>query len=408
LVVIFKVQKLELGSKKVQQIKNVQLFLMLIRCILNFIENLRMKSKLNILLSFFFIPGFLFSQSKIGQNLSLRLDGHYGFVIPEYQHFNYLVEKPISGLELSLLKKTTGKTIWEQAYKYPEYGLTFSMSTLGNREVFGNEFALYPFVQSFIIRKEKFQLTNQFGLGIGYATKKFDLENNFENISVGSNLNIHFNFKLGTRFILTKRLSINSGLSFSHYSNANMAEPNLGLNLVTAYLGLNYAAGETTEFKKNEMVQFQPNHEFVFIYAAGGKHTRALQSTIYFTSSMSLEYKYQWKRKFHFGGGVDIFYDSATETEMSSPGNSEYKPIYDFRSGIHLSQELVYDRFSFILQEGIYIGLTDHVDHAVMYNRAILRWKFKEHLLLHISMKSHLHILDYPEVGFGYYFTRNK
>lgn len=355
-----------------------------------------------------FLPSSLFSQTKFSQNLSTRVDAHYGFVLPEYKHFTYLVEKPITSFDLSLLKKTTGKTIWEQAYKYPEYGLTISFSTLGNQSVFGNEIAIFPFAQVFLIRKQKFQLSNQFGLGLGYATKKFDLETNYENISVGSHFNIHFNYKLGTRFRITDKFSLNTGLSFSHYSNANMAEPNLGVNLFTAFAGINYAIGEQTEFTKSEIIQHNPKYEFAFIYAPGGKHTRALQSTVFFTSSLSTEYKYHWKRKFHIGGGLDLFYDSSTKTEMSSPGKNDYKPIYDFRSGIHFSQELVYDRFSFILQEGIYIGLTNKVDKSVMYNRAILRWKFNDHFLMSISMKSHLHILDYPELGFGYFFTRTK
>ena len=56
------------------------------------------------------LPLTLYSQ-KPGNNLSLRFDGNYGFVLPEYQHFNYLVEKPILGFELSLTKKTTGKPV---------------------------------------------------------------------------------------------------------------------------------------------------------------------------------------------------------------------------------------------------------------------------------------------------------
>lgn len=350
-----------------------------------------------------------FAQEKtpFSNNLWLRVDGHYGFVIPEYKHFNLLVNKPTQALEVSLFKRTTGKTDWEQLYKYPEYGLTLQYTSLGNNEILGHEIGLFPFVQSFIIRKPKFQFTHLFGFGLGYATKRFDIESNYNNISVGSHLNIHFNFKLGTRFVLSPKWSFQSGLSFTHYSNANMAEPNLGVNLFSAFAGLSFAAGQQDDFKKTEIAQHVPKHEFALIYAAGGKHTRALQSTIYFTSSISGEYKYHWKRKLHIGAGADVFYDSSTETEMGAD-NTVHKPIYDFRTGIHISQELVYSKFSFILQEGVYLGLTDHVDHATMYNRGILRWKFNDHFLMHISMKSHLHILDYPELGFGYFFVKKK
>lgn len=348
------------------------------------------------------------AQSTFSENLYVRADAHFGFVIPEYKHFTYLVNEPVKSFELSISKQTTGKSIWEQAYKFPEYGITFLFTTLGNQNVFGDELAIYPYVQTALIRRPRFVLSNQFGLGYGYATKKFDLESNYQNVSVGSHSNLHFNFKLSSKWQLSKKASLNTGLSFTHYSNANMAEPNLGVNLFTAFAGINYAVGEQTEFTKIEMLQHEIKHEFAFIYAAGGKHTRALQSTVYFTSSASAEYKFHWKRKLHLGGGLDLFYDSSTKTEMSAPGKSDYKSIYDFRTGIHLSQELVYDRFSFILQEGFYIGLIDRVDKSFMYNRGILRWRFNDHLLIHVSMKSHLHVLDYPELGFGYYFTKKK
>ena len=93
---------------------------------------------------------------------------------------------------------------------------------------------------------------------------------------------------------------------------------------------------------------------------------------------------------------------------MSGPGKEPYKPIDDFRTGLHLSQEIAYGPFSFILQEGLYIGLTNKVDqNKLMYNRAIVRYNFNDRFLVHITMKSHLHILDYPEVGFGYWVKGN-
>jgi hypothetical protein len=340
------------------------------------------------------------------KNLAVRTDFHYGFVIPEYQHFNYLVNKPVVSGEISLFRQSVGRNYWEPLYKYPEAGLTLQFTTLGNKEVFGNEFGLFPYVQTPFIRREKFVFFNQFGLGVGYATKKFDLETNYENISVGSHLNVHFNFKLGSKFRLNKHLWINSGLSFTHYSNANMAEPNLGVNLFTAFAGMNYQITQVPVRIEKPIGSHQQKHEFALIYSAGGKHTRALQSAVYFTSSASVEYKHHTFRKIHFGGGIDLSYDSATETEMSIPGKSNYQRRYDYRTGVHLSQELVYDRFSFILQQGFYVGLTDQVNKSFMYNRANLRWKFNEHILMHVSMRSHLHILDYPEIGVGYYFLK--
>ncbi|MFN5912037.1 MAG: acyloxyacyl hydrolase [Bacteroidota bacterium] len=347
-----------------------------------------------------------FSQSQ-KENLSLRVEGNGGVLVPEYQLFNQFAKDYIYGVEISLEKQSSGKRESDQIFNYPAFGGTLLYSTLGNDDVFGQELALYGYFLNHFIRKERFQLNHQFGLGLGYATKRFDLADNFQNVAVGSHLNIHFNYKIGVACKLSEKIRITSGLSFTHYSNANMAEPNLGLNWLSIYLGSYYALGKEIIEPRRELTDFKGSNEFAIVAAAGGKHTRALQSTIYFTSSLSAEYRRHISRKIRLGAGMDLFYDSSTETEMSVPGKPTYKPIHDFRTGIHLSQEIAYDRFSFILQEGIYIGLRNTVDTGrQMYNRGIIRYKINDQLLVHISMKSHLHILDYPEIGFGYWIKR--
>lgn len=351
---------------------------------------------------------FMFAQSDSSKTVSIRTNIFTGVVLPEYNFYDYLIQKPAFGMECSLTKKTTGKTLWEQLYKYPEYGLTFFYTTIGNKNVFGNELAIFPYVKTFLINTSIFKLTNEFGLGLGYATKKFDIKTDYENVAIGSHLNIHFNYKLGTTWVFTRNFSLSTGLSFTHFSNANMAEPNLGINIVSVFAGVNYAIGQKSMIKKQELEKHQPKQELAFVYAPGGRHSRALDSKVYFTSSISVEYKYHLKRKLHIGGGLDLFYDSSSKVEMSVSSNEPYKSIYDYKSGIHISQEILYDRFSVILQEGVYVGLIDHINGSYFYNRAILRWKFTNHFFMNISMKSHLNILDYPELGFGYYVTSKK
>ncbi len=365
-------------------------------------------SWINFFILLLVIPGRLFSQNKKEKNISLKSQLHYGFNLPEYKFFNTFVNEPIVSSELSLNKKTIGKNIWEQVYGYPEYGISFLYTTLGSKTVLGQELALYPYFINHIVRREKFQLTSLIGVGVGYTTKKFDLVSNPQNVAVGSHFNIHFNYKIGSSFRIVNRLWLNTGFSFSHFSNGNTAEPNLGVNYLTAFVGLQYDFADYIPLKVNTILPYEKQHEWAFVYAFGGKHTRALQSKYYFTSSFSAEYKYQLKRKLHLGAGLDLFYDSSTKIELSIPGKEKYKPQFAYRTGFHIAEEFVYDRFSFILQQGVYLGLTDRVNQYRIYNRAILRWKFNQNILANISFKSHLHILDYPELGIGYYFTSKK
>lgn len=346
-------------------------------------------------------------QGKWGKNAWLTYQFNAGFVIPEYSNITYSVNSPIQLHTLSWNKRSTGKTLTEQLYRFPEYGFSLSFGSLGNKQVFGHEISMYPYFRTFFHRGSRFAFFHQFGFGLGYATKKFHLQNNPDNISVGSHLNMHFDYFIGLRYTMKKPWIFETGIRFAHFSNANMAEPNLGLNLLYWSFGLSHAMGEQEKIQKIVVPKNEKKHEFAVIYAAGAKHTRALQSQLYFTSSASMEYKFHAYHKFHFGTGIDLFYDSATETELSIIPNSHYIPRDAFSSGFHFSQEIVFGKFSFVLQEGIHLGLKDKVHTSLMYNRAMLRWKCNEHLLVHLTMKSHLHILDYPELGIGYYFLKN-
>ncbi|MBM3424402.1 MAG: acyloxyacyl hydrolase [Bacteroidetes bacterium] len=346
------------------------------------------------------------SQNTWRNNSYLLVKWNQGWLIPEYSNIAYLSQSTLQSAEITWLKRTLGKNTTEQQYRYPEYGFTLFLSTLGNPSVFGNELAVYPFFRTYFFRRKTCSLFHQFGFGLGYSTLRFDLHTNPTNISIGSHLNMHFDYQLGLKLPLTTSVNAEMGLRFAHFSNANMAEPNLGLNMFYVHAGLAKRLGQQDAFIRSEIPRYKRSHEFAFIYAAGGKHTRALQSTLYFTSSFSAEYKYKAFYKLFFGGGMDIFYDSSTEAELTLKPNSVFKPLDKISTGVHLSQEIAYGNFSFILQEGWYLGLQNPLHSSKMYNRGIIRWRCTPNLLVHLTMKSHLHILDYPELGFGYYFKR--
>ena len=337
-------------------------------------------------------------------HLSITATAHKGFVLPEYEYFLFVVQDYVQSVSLNFSKRTTGKNDWEQLYRFPEYGISLFYSTLGNDQVYGREIALFPFFKYHLYSRKGFSFDHQVGLGIGYVTKKFDMEENYRNIAVGSHMNIHFNFGLDLKYLLAKKYQLCTGISFDHFSNGNLKEPNLGINSLTAYLGLGYIVGNSYQPVEHALEPHRKNHHIELIYSIGGKYTRLYESIYYFTCSGTVEYKYEPFQIFHVGIGADIFYDSSTERVMNALQLGDYKKKYDFRTGIHVSQEIVYNKVSLIIQEGVYLLLVDNVEHNIMYNRGIVRFRLTDHILVNISMKSHLQVLDYPELGLGYRF----
>lgn len=149
---------------------------------------------------------------------------------------------------------------------------------------------------------------------------------------------------------------------------------------------------------------FEPLRE-VFYEAAiapGFKSTRALRASRHFTLSFTGDVWKPLSRIIAVGVGPDIFYDGSAETELSIDDSKTYKPIMQWCTGIHGSFSLRYDRLRLILKVGAYVGLTNEVEDEAIYNRAMVRYDVSDKLIAYFAMKSHLHILDHPEFGFGY------
>ena len=334
-------------------------------------------------------------------DLEIGIDQGIGYVLPEYRFFNLITQDYAYNYELSLLKKSSGKNSWEQLYNYPAYGLRIMHSTLGNNEVLGKVWGIYPYFQLTLINYRKFQLNSQIGLGYSRVNRKYNAETNFLNVAIGSYGNAHFNARLIASYQILDRLKLRTALNLDHFSNANTAEPNLGINYLTWMSGLSYSIGESSPKQKPGLPEKSGYLEQELMFSVGGKRSRLLSSDFYRTHGFSYELRKQSFRALHLGLGADLFYDTSVKDRMKKEGKN-YRSQDQFQSGLHISQTLVYQRFSLTLQEGIYLGFREKVENHRFYTRGIAKYKVKEHFAVRIAMKSHLHILDYPEIGVGW------
>lgn len=331
----------------------------------------------------------------------IRANVHCGVILPEYGFQNYLSNDFCKGFELNIAHQSSGRSVWERLYRYPSFGLSFFYSTMGNKDVFGDQYTIYPYYSLYIIERKKISFSYQLGTGFSWSTKKFDFVSNPENVAIGSHLNLHFHTEFTLRAQLMKNTYLNAGIAFNHISNSNLSEPNVGSNFCSLYTGLSYAFGKNQKRISDPVGEYPREHSYSIMFCGGMKHTRTFESFQYPAFSLSFDYKFRKKYKFAFGGGADFFYDSSIEVQMKRL-QKEFKPAYSFTSGIHISEEFIYDRFSLIVQEGVYIGMTEKLNGYWMYNRAIVRYRFAKHLFVNFSLKSHLVILDFPELGIGY------
>ena len=351
-----------------------------------------------------YLGGFsAYSQEKFSDNLWVTANYQYGFMLPEYSFVSEAVDAPVHSLDLSFYKSSNGKDAFDKLYNYPDRGIGIYYTSLGSRDVFGQAIAANYFFRINIIDRKRFRLFNRMGIGVGYLTKTHSFENTPENknVAIGSHFNIHYNCRVGMLYNISKRFNANLGVSFDHFSNANTSEPNIGLNILTAYTGVSYLLGDFIERTDFEVPPHERKWSFETFLSFGGKHTRSFSNKYYATASTSTQATFEWFRGFHVGTGIDLFFDNSIQDQYEEKG-LEFNRSKSFQSGIHFSQVIVFRKFRFILQEGFYLGLREPINNKVMYNRGILKYCITDQWSVRLAMKSHLHILDYPEIGIGF------
>jgi hypothetical protein len=244
-------------------------------------------------------------------------------------------------------------------------------------------------------------------LGLCYATKKYDAFDNPFNVVVGSHLNIYFRAAIGWKLLTMKKFGIAQYFTFHHLSNANMSAPNVGLNWLTFTNSITFYPKGKPSIANVPIPPVETGLRHQIILSAGLKHTRSFESYKYVAASLS--YTALWKptHVFSFGLGADLFYDSSVRDVLES-SNSTFLPRYLWHSGLHLEQRVTYNKTSFGLQEGLYMGFLEKVNNNKMYNRAFVQRHIGQNLIVRLSMKSHLHILDHVELGIGWTFSSRK
>jgi hypothetical protein len=345
--------------------------------------------------------GGVFSQTDSLHTWWLRANVHRGLVLPEYGFIDYLVNDYMNAYEVSIVRQTRGKSMWEQMYHYPSWGISLYYGGLGNRQVFGHQLALFPYFICGLVRAGPFSLDGEMGIGLSYATRKFDLTTNPLNIAIGSHLNVHYRAELMARLRFKRRCMLHVGIAFNHLSNANLAEPNIGLNCGSLNAGLWYAVSKPQPVETHEIPRWKPRLFLEGRISAGLKHTRTFESFQYAAGALSVDGKFRWSHRFAAGIGGDLFYDASVRPLLLRMGR-HYYPRYSYMSGIHATAEAYFGKAAFSLQQGMYVGLLPHLVHDRFYNRFVINYHFTDHFFASLSFKSRLVILDYMEFGVGF------
>lgn len=326
---------------------------------------------------------------------------------------------PINDFTASDLRigwQTRGTQQWHHLLKLPYYGIGFYNGLFSLKEEIGHPTALYFFFGGPFSSKLKSSFDYEFGFGLSSNWKPYDEIKNPFNLAIGSYRNAFIDFKLGYSWYLGKKLSLNTGIRASHFSNGALRHPNSGINLAALYIGFRY------DFISREDIfnsipsseQDTPAEEINIAIVLGKRSVdNTATRNIKFVSlkSISLEYLKPTKGVFKYGFGLDVGIDEnrwitvdENSIELSDRKDQFFlgiAPIGQFRTNrvaLHAGFGLE------LLSGGKFIK-------NQFYQRIGLRYYFTKQLFSEIAIKAtNFSKADYIEwsLGFNIYKLLNK
>lgn len=375
--------------------------------------------------------------TKVKNNYLFSVSGQCGYIIPNNPYLEHSVNDPYKHKRFGLasfqfLKQTSGEKFWERVYDYPIYGIGINTTTFPDNKEFSHPVALFGVFKAPVFRWNSMSLNADNGLGLSFNPKIFDPSLNElgqfvnPNIAFSSHITSYITLGLNIGYDLNRHLCLRLGYDFVHYSNGRARTPNGGLNMYSPKFTLEYNANgfekpivkkTVPPYIKNTSVDLSAYGSFKnFVCTMPGVDTLTKYKGIYYkifgvTAALNRQLSYKSK----FGIGFTIGYDGNNNTSVTLQNGAFVVDEGPLASRINLSAfvsyELVIDRFSIVMQPGIYIinkpkdyiSLITYEIRPVTYQRLGIKYHINEKLFAQISVHAYLfHHADFIEWTMGY------
>ncbi len=353
-------------------------------------------------------------------------------------HGEYPENKISTLTELHLGWKLKGKKNWHRSYQFPTAGISLLHAQFGNQDVLGQAIALIPSLR-FEKWTNKTRWSWRAGLGVAGFNKPFDVETNPKNLVIGSRFTnmTMFRFEMSRPFAGKFRYAI--GVSFTHCSDAHIAVPNIGANLLSVHAGLSFCNQPSLLINQNARKAKQkihdlwkPGAEFIFGLHEFQGTTRPIDGPMHFIYGESVFVSHQFTSCRTFSIGLNHYYYTSYLDYMSS--QELFPQGTNLRSKAHqvvlfTGYEWHFGKISFFVQAGVSLynpfieamnKVWDLPKHGLLYSYTSNKIGYRIHFLsdavqnkiafdpyFHLAVKTNGGTADFLEFALGASFGRS-
>lgn len=328
-----------------------------------------------------------------------------GGLVPHHKFMRYFIQKNVTEVNIIAAFSSSKNKQWQQQWNYPQIGFGFYYSTSVNQNIYGNPFASYLYSEFGLFQNKLFKFSSEIDIGAAYLTKKFDYQNNYLNLVIGSSINIFasINFKTILKY---GKSEFFANLGLTHYSNGGTKEPNLGLNILAISLGYKYKNIKTF----TPQYACKPTKKSKDIYFIGSIFYR---STVHSISNppmpiftFTADFGFKNNGKWRYSTGIDYLYDGAAVFFYENSISDNQKPFLFSSLGTHIAASALFGNVEFTFQQIFYIYQKyDFFKNCQRFGFRAFVWK---KYIFNLTLSTHFSQALFIEAGFGYKFKFKK
>ncbi|NDV47017.1 hypothetical protein D0T49_08145 [Paludibacter sp. 221] len=395
--------------------------------------------------------------AQTSKNYKIKAEYMYGTILKHNKHLENLVTGPSMGGEIAVEFQTMGEKDWHQYLNFPVVGVGAVFMDFSNSEMLGQGLGLYPYMNIPLIRTNYFILNLKPGAGLSFLNKRYSNtphqegtlsgpngEPNQANAAIGSVMNVFLTLGGNLEIPIAAGLSITADYAWNHVSNGSIVQPNSGINMMNAYVGLKYFPNHKNYQKPvKKTINNVPDLWSFELTAAGGIRQLYYQDgENYGIASLSFGAYRTLSNWYRMGLGADVFYDGVYgAVNVAGEGreiDTSYKRTYiksdefknKMRAGISWQHEFMIGRLTAGFHFGLYLydpikNLEPYAkvkengaplnksliykynidkEDGWLYTRAVARYAITDHLFVSVGLKTHLQKAEFIEWGLGWKF----
>lgn len=335
----------------------------------------------------------------------------FGFVIPHNSLMEPLITNHSIGGSVRVVKRVSNR-LYSRPYGNPYQGVDFTYINTGNIQQLGQQFALsfwnqFPTNRRIFGARPSNKKFINLGIGLGYTTKVWNLQSNYQAPVLGSHLNAALSIGFDQEIFHTEKLQYKLGIRVTHFSNGAFQLPNLGTNTMAFTLGVQPLIKPKDPRKDEEyeilLLRFLSKYNYSLSYTQGWKEVMQPHGKKYPIHLFSAA----WDRrtssvKHSFGLTADLMFNSSLIPLMENRDGIRPNNRSVFQLGVGPTFCQNFGNTQLRIVQGIYIW-DKWGETTPLYQRVMVRHAPKDkHWFIQFGLKTHFAKADYGEIGFGY------